>query len=325
MSDTPQTDLWLERSRLAGMMLAAVSYGGFFVLTVQAASALMQRPRHGGSIAENRYCLLFYVFITFVLGTVGFAGNAKYTEMIWIDLRDAPGGPVWLIENELDYSINVVVVACYYVMECFMQALLLHRCCVVWNWSRYVMIPMITLFVAMIVLSVIVLIQASTGLVWYNIDTVLIYLCIDVGFTLIYTILVTRRLLVMRGQMKRIMGGYSSVYDTVVLMIIESAMLYTPFAILFIFAFAFNSNISNLCFLAASHVQGIAQLLIIVRVARGRSITDEWSAGVTAAPSSIAFSGTTLDPTEGTNLEPIARPERDTSAVQLPSMKAEVV
>jgi hypothetical protein len=71
----------------------------------------MQRPRRCGNIAENRYCLLFYVFITFVLGTVGFAGNAKYTEMIWIDLRDVPGGPVWLIENELDYSINVVVVA----------------------------------------------------------------------------------------------------------------------------------------------------------------------------------------------------------------------
>jgi len=71
----------------------------------------MQRPRHGGKIAENRYWLLFYVFITFVLGTVGFAGNARYTEMIWIDLRDIPGGPAWLIENELSYPINVVAVA----------------------------------------------------------------------------------------------------------------------------------------------------------------------------------------------------------------------
>ncbi|OJA14999.1 hypothetical protein AZE42_07803, partial [Rhizopogon vesiculosus] len=106
-SDTPSTDLWLERSRLAGMMLAAVSYGGFFILTVQAASSLMQRPRNGGKIADNRLWLLFYIFITFVLGTVGFAANAKYTEMIWIDLRDAPGGPVALIENELDYSINI--------------------------------------------------------------------------------------------------------------------------------------------------------------------------------------------------------------------------
>lgn len=33
-TDTPQTDLWLERSRLAGMVLAAVSYGAFTVDTI---------------------------------------------------------------------------------------------------------------------------------------------------------------------------------------------------------------------------------------------------------------------------------------------------
>jgi hypothetical protein len=71
----------------------------------------MQRPRSGGKIAQNRYWLLSYVFITFVLGTICFAVNAKYTQMIWIDLRDIQGGPAWLIENELDYSINVVAIA----------------------------------------------------------------------------------------------------------------------------------------------------------------------------------------------------------------------
>ncbi|KAJ8582394.1 hypothetical protein M405DRAFT_867888 [Rhizopogon salebrosus TDB-379] len=319
-SDPPQTDLWLERSRLAGMILAAVSYGGLFILTVQAASALMQRPRHGGKIAEHRYWLLFYVFSTFVLGTVGFAGNAKYTEMIWIDLRDAKGGPTALINDELNYRINVLVVICYYIMEWFMQVLLLHRCFVIWNWERYVMVPMISLFIAMIAMSILVLIQASTGVIWYNINTVLIYYSLQVGISVLYTILVTNRLLVMRGQIKQILGEYSGIYNTIVLMIIESTMLYTPLAILFILTFAFHSYISNLCFLGISHVQGIAQLLIIVRVARGRSIAHQWSSGHAAAPSSIAFSGTTH--TEGINLQSIAGPER---TVQLLSEKAEVV
>lgn len=70
----------------------------------------MRRPRRGGKIAGNRRSLLFYVFITFVTATVGVAGNSKYTEMIWIDLRNANGGPVTLIQNELNYSINVMVV-----------------------------------------------------------------------------------------------------------------------------------------------------------------------------------------------------------------------
>jgi len=82
--------------------------GGFFLLTVQAATALVQRPRYGGKIADHRLVLLAYIFITFVLGSVGFAANAKYTEMIWIDLRDAPGGPAALIEDEMNYRINVL-------------------------------------------------------------------------------------------------------------------------------------------------------------------------------------------------------------------------
>jgi hypothetical protein len=78
---------------------------------VQAWAALMQRPRYGGKIADNRLALLFYVSITFILGTISFGVNAKYTEMIWIDDRNAPGGPVALIENYMSYRINFVALA----------------------------------------------------------------------------------------------------------------------------------------------------------------------------------------------------------------------
>ncbi|KAG1738396.1 uncharacterized protein EDB91DRAFT_1024696, partial [Suillus paluster] len=312
-SNIPQ-DLWLERSRLDGMTLGAVSYGVFFLLTVQAATALMQRPRHGRKVAERRlrFILLFYIIITFVLGTIGFAANARYTEMIWIDLRDAPGGPVVLIVNEMKYSINVVALSCYFVMEWFMQALLLHRCFVIWNWTRYVIIPMTTIYIAMIITSILVLIQSSFGAIWYNINTQLIYLCIEVGLSVIYTVLVTNRLLVMRGLMKQVMREFdSSIYDTVIIMVIESAMLYSVCAIIFIVSFGLHSSVSNLCFLSISHVQGIAQLLIIIRVARGRAITCERSTPVAAVSTSITFSGTVSDSPGGTTIEGITRSEQD--------------
>jgi len=70
----------------------------------------MQRSQGGGKVIENRLWLLFYIIVTFVSGTIGFAANARYTEMIWIDLRDAPGGPDALIEDELEYPINIVAV-----------------------------------------------------------------------------------------------------------------------------------------------------------------------------------------------------------------------
>ena len=131
-SYTPGTDLWLERSRLAGMLLAAVSYGEcspspalhpvqnripllgiFFLLTIEATVALNRRPCHGGQTAHHRPMFLSYIWITFVLATIGFSGNARFTEMIWIDLRDAPGGPTALILDEFNYWINVMSLAWY--------------------------------------------------------------------------------------------------------------------------------------------------------------------------------------------------------------------
>ncbi|KAG0693462.1 hypothetical protein DFH29DRAFT_395798 [Suillus ampliporus] len=106
LSYTPQTDLWLERSRLDGMVLGSVSYGVFCLLTVQAWIALMKRPRYGGKIADHCRALLSYILITFVLRTISSAVSAKYTEMIGIDLRDVPGGPTTLIGQEMNCRIN---------------------------------------------------------------------------------------------------------------------------------------------------------------------------------------------------------------------------
>lgn len=180
-------------------------------------------------------------------------------------------------------------------------------------------------------MSILVQIQASTGAVWYNIDFLLVYLCIEVGLTVAYTILVAYRLLSMRSKMKQAMVQYdSSTYDTVVRMVIESALLYSIFAVLFIIAFAVHSDgVSTLCFLSIGQVQvsahntnylqflililnqGIAQLLIIIRVARGRAVTREWSTRV-AAPPTLEFSGTVWNETEGINDELIPRPQQNT-------------
>ncbi|KAG2142716.1 hypothetical protein BD769DRAFT_1348516 [Suillus cothurnatus] len=322
----PQTNMSIERFRLDGMMVACTFYGVFFLLTVQACIVLMQRPRYGRETADHHRALLFYVLITFVLGTINFGMNAKYTEMIWIDLRDAPGGPLALIEGFMSYRINFIALATGHIQAWFMQALLLYRCFVIWNWSRWVMVPAITLYIAMIGLSITVLYQAGTNGSFYNDPVELAYLCIEVGFTVIYTILVTNRLFVMRGRMKQIMDQYdSSTYDAIALMVIECAALYSVFAVIFIVAFGVHfDGVSTLCFLSIGKIQaiGIAQLFIIIRVARGRAVTREWSIRDTATPTAIAFARTVLDITEETDNERIGRSERDVIQLYFDSQKA---
>ncbi|KAG1844348.1 hypothetical protein DFJ58DRAFT_29750 [Suillus subalutaceus] len=314
-SYTPQTDLPLERSRLIGVILGGVSYGAYLLLTVQAVIALMQRPRYGQKIANNRRALLCYTLITFALTTINFGVNTKYTEMIWIDLRDAPGGPVALIENVMQYRINFMAICCGYVGEWLMQALLLYRCFVIWNWERRVMIPMVALYIGIIAAAIVVLVQAGTGTPFYSINTTIVYLAFQVAHTMLYTILVAKRLLSIRSQMKTAFKAEydSSTYDTIILMVVESAMAYTVFIIIFIIGFAVHSeSLSTLCFLSVIQVQGIAQLFIIIRVARGRAVTHDWSTrNAPAAPTTLAFAGTTSIPAEGTNVAQAAGPEQD--------------
>ncbi|KAG2135106.1 hypothetical protein DEU56DRAFT_949454 [Suillus clintonianus] len=324
-SQTPQTDLSIDRFRLDGMMLACALYGIYFLLTAQAWIALMQRPRDGEKIAEHRRALLFYVFITFALGSVKFGVDVKYTERILITFRDAPGDPLPRIKHYTNWRANVLALSAGHVQQWFMQALRLYRCFVIWNWSRWVMVPMITIYVAMIMLSIIVVFQSSTGTLFYNITVELAYLCIEVGLTLIYTILVTNRLFAMRERMRQIMVQYDSkTYNTIALAVIESAALYSVFAIIFIVAFAIHAHgVTILCFLSIGNIQGIAQLFIIIRVAQGRAVTREWSTRVTAIPSVITFTGIASDQTEGTHNERIARLEQD--VVQLRSDSEKVV
>jgi hypothetical protein len=85
--------------------------GAFSLLTIQSLLALTRRPRSGGKIADHRLVLVLYIVITFTLGTISTAAGAKYTQMIFIDLRDAPGGPLALIENAGHHRITILALS----------------------------------------------------------------------------------------------------------------------------------------------------------------------------------------------------------------------
>lgn len=57
--------------------------------------------------------------------------------------------------------------------------------------------------------------------------------------------------------------------------------------------------------------QGIAQLFIILRVAKGRSVTHEWSTQAAPAPTTVVFSRSVTDGTEESKDEQITGPEHD--------------
>jgi len=69
--------------------------------------------------------------------------------------------------------------------------------------------------------------------------------------------------------------------------------------------------------------QGIAQLFIILRVAKGRSVTREWSTRAAAAPTTVEFSRSVMDGTEKSKDEQITGPEH--TSVQTYSVSEKTV
>jgi len=100
-------------------------------------------------------------------------------------------------------------------------------------------------------------VESSIGIAFYNINTQLAFLCIQVGLNVVYTILVAYRLFAMRNQLKEIVPQYdSSTYNTALLIVVESAMVYTAFAIVFIIAFVLdNVGLTTLCYMSIRKVQ----------------------------------------------------------------------
>ena len=108
-------------------------------------------------------------------------------------------------------------------------------------------------------MSILVLVESGST-TFYNINSELIYLCLEVGLTIIYTLLVAGRLFVIRARTRDTLGReHLRPYEAAAMMVIESAAPYTVLCILFIVSFALGSYIDNLIFLSISHVQVSAQ------------------------------------------------------------------
>jgi len=207
--------------------------------------------------------------------------------MIWIDLRGSPGGPEELIVNELGFWENRMALTSNYILSWLLDILLIHRCFVIWNWHVIVVVFMSLLLLANVVMAILTLVSSSKGAVYTSINFQLAYLSISFSTNFIYTLLVAGRLLFMRRQIKAALGEeHSKFYTSVAAMIVESSALYSAFGVIYVVTFALHNNVENLIFLWIIHVQAIAQLLIILRVAQGRAYTRDVTTKSTAVLSS---------------------------------------
>ncbi|KAF8999492.1 hypothetical protein BDQ17DRAFT_1499905 [Cyathus striatus] len=275
VSTSPPTDLWLERSRLAGMILTAFAYGIFFILSIQSSLSIVRGMRARGTNGKLQpgfgYILLAYVGVTFALGTIGMGANSKYTEDIWINFRADGRTPEDLIINEFDFWYNRLAVDTQYVLVWILDTLLFYRCIVIWNFQLWVSILMGSIFLSIVGLSTSIMVLAGKSAVFSGLKLQIGFLAMSCSYNFLFTFLVSLQLLMARRRMKNVLGGKHLIpYTSITATLVESTSLYLIFELIYLFAFAFHSNVQNLLLLQNALVQAISQLLIIIRVAQGR-------------------------------------------------------
>ncbi|KAF8991795.1 hypothetical protein BDQ17DRAFT_1254539 [Cyathus striatus] len=293
----PSTDLWLERSRLAGIILASFSYGIFFILSVQACQSIVRGMRSRGTTALRSklgFILLGYVILTFLLGSIGMGANARYTEDIWINYQAEGRTPVDLIINEFEFWYNRMAIDSHFILVWVLDMLLFYRCVVIWNYQLWVIILMGSIFLSIIGITMSIMVLAGRAAVFTGLQMQTAFLAMSVSYNFLFTFLVCAQLFMVRRRMRDVLGREQLIpYTSITATLVESTSLYLIVELIYLFAFAFHSHVQNLLLMENAIIQAISQLLIILRVAQGRDyntvsmtivVTDRCTGGASSEP-----------------------------------------
>ncbi|EJD46610.1 hypothetical protein AURDEDRAFT_113662 [Auricularia subglabra TFB-10046 SS5] len=268
-------DLWNERSYLNGIFIGAVAYGVHATLFFITLKLLWARPR----TTWKDYIWISYIIILFAISSIGNGTQFKFTQMIYIDNREYPGGPAkYFVDGSTDF-MAVFCNSVYVVNTWFQDGLLLYRFWIIFSHSYLILaFPMLIYLVTIALACVLIFMLSRPGMtIWSTVGFQLFtaYWSISVAFNILLTIAIVSRLLVMRYKIGRTNKALAiGPYVSVSAMLIESAFLYSACGVIFLVSYGVNSPVQNLVLPTLAQVESVAPLLIIMRVAQGNA----WSA-----------------------------------------------
>jgi len=286
-----------------------VGYGVQLVLYTSCAKYLWSQRK------TKTRSLYLLAYITLLLGiqTIHEALRARTVQLMYIDNRNYPGGPWQYFLDTQHLAVNVIVDATLFVLTFWADILILWRCWVIYSISGRLYACLVTAFPALILLSTFgksvytfyscsalsglviapvgTLQSSQPGLSLYNALPIAhgtSYHAISLGINIILTILIIIRLLTFRSQILAAHPAeHGKNYVLITAIIIESAALYSLFAVLFFITYALNNPLNQIILGVASTAQQIATYLIIHRLAEGRT----WGSNTLAPNAMLPITG----------------------------------
>ncbi|KAH7884153.1 hypothetical protein F5I97DRAFT_1898918 [Phlebopus sp. FC_14] len=175
---------------------------------------------------------------------------------------------------------ELIVNSCFVVNTWLADAFILYRCYVIWMGNKFAIALPALLYLASIGTSIAYLWAAGRPQTLGNSQTVeaftIPYWTCSVALTVVSSLLIVARLLQLRRSLIAALGEHRGApYLTMVSMTVESATLYSIFGVIALGLFTANNEIQNIFIPMLGLVQVIAPNLIINRIIRGISFTDE--------------------------------------------------
>ncbi|KAI0696730.1 hypothetical protein BC835DRAFT_1414123 [Cytidiella melzeri] len=237
-----------EKVFLQGALLSGVAYGtdlSLFMMTVW-----LPWKRRSGTSLVRRYAYITYLVVSFIIGTLSFASSAQFTQLAFIDNCNIEGGSG--VYEETMFSIPVDELRNVWRFYAIFNNLRVPR--------FVVALPSAPL----------------AGFIrrWPAIPTwTFPFFALSLSLNILLTICIALRLLIFRKHVVSVLGdSHGFQYTSIAAMVVESAAMFSIFSVLFLVPFTLNHPLNEVFFQAPSGVQIVETLLIMFRVAQGKSL-----------------------------------------------------
>ncbi|KAJ7585130.1 hypothetical protein C8J56DRAFT_142781 [Mycena floridula] len=280
ITDSPSPNLTLERSMYWGLLVMVGLYSIEIFMFCYSTYLLVQ-----STTLSSRAVRTYIVFgaVILALTTVTVFTNAVMSEFMWIDHRDAPGGPLGYAAVATSFWWQVLGTGTVLLTNSLGDALLVYRCYIIYNgrWS-IIAFPCI-LWLSCNAMAIIMLYQSarpgSSFLHGQTVNFGVPWTSLTVALNTIVAGLIIFRIVQARRSNRKHFGDRTSSIDTytsVIAILVESTL---PFAILglcFAVTFGMNWDVCAAFIYIFGAFCALTPQFIIFRVASGNA----WTRGI---------------------------------------------
>jgi len=261
----------------AAALVASVTYGVYVLLAFNTFERLVfARERW----TLSRKVLLAYTALLFVSETIYFIAASKWSAIEFVDALVDPA----IFAGQLSSRIALLKDIMYTITIWIADSFILYRAFVILGKHYLVFIPLLT-YIGSLATGIGLLIQtAKPGAVFGQANVINFgtpFWSSSVATNVISTLLIAGRLLYRRRMLRDTTRGYGAtqlrMYTSTVAIFAESAALYAICAIIYIPMFAKNITLQYPFSALLGSMSCIAPTLIILRMAKGKAVTREWS------------------------------------------------